>query len=83
MLRISICFAAAFALTASVATVSAQTPGPAPQAAPAKSKMTRAQMRANWSKNKPKLADCRKQVKAKGLIEETRWTFMQECMDKT
>lgn len=69
---------AAAMLAASVALTTAQTPE-SKKISPARLK----EMKANWHKNKPKLAACRKQVKTKGLAGDDRWFFMEECMNKS
>ena len=40
-------------------------------------------MKAKWSANKGKLKACRKEVKAKGLVGDDRWFYIEDCMDKT
>jgi hypothetical protein len=64
--------------------------GTAPAAAsakpPGKMKLTMQklrEMKAKWAANKPKLKACRAEVKAKGLIGDDRWFYIQDCMDKT
>ncbi|MCG2631464.1 hypothetical protein L6654_33030 [Bradyrhizobium sp. WYCCWR 13023] len=92
MLRTRICLAGML-LAASFHTASAQTAAtPAPAAAttdakpPGKIKLTMQklkEMKAKWSANKPKLKACRSEVKAKGLIGDDRWFYIQDCMEKT
>ena len=94
MLRTRICFAAML-LAAGLHTASAQTAAapatPAPAATtdakpPGKIKLTMQKlkdMKAKWSANKPKLKACRADVKAKGLIGDDRWFYIEECMSKT
>ncbi len=94
MLRTRICLAAMM-LAASFHVASAQTAttpaAPAPAATtdakpPGKIKLTMQKlkdMKAKWSANKPKLKACRAEVKAKGLIGDDRWFFIQDCMEKT
>jgi hypothetical protein len=41
------------------------------------------EMKAKWSANRPKLKACRAQVKAKGLIGDDRWFFIEDCMEKS
>ena len=94
MLRTRICLAAML-LAASLHTASAQTAAapatPAPAATtdakpPGKMKLTMQKlkdMKAKWVANKPKLKACRAEVKAKGLIGDDRWFFIQDCMEKT
>ena len=84
---------AAMLLAASLHTVAAQTAAPATtvpaattEAKPGKIKLTMQKlkdMKAKWSANKPKLKACRAEVKAKGLIGDDRWFYIQDCMDKT
>ncbi|WP_409977792.1 MULTISPECIES: hypothetical protein [unclassified Bradyrhizobium] len=40
------------------------------------------EMKAKWSANRPKLKACRKQVKAKGLLGDERWFYIEDCMSK-
>jgi hypothetical protein len=95
MLRTRICLAAMI-LAAGLHTASAQTAAtpatPAPAAAttdakpPGKIKLTMQklkEMKATWKANKPKLKACRAEVKAKGLIGDDRWFYIQDCMSKT
>ena len=92
MLRTRICLAAMI-LAASLHTASAQTAAaPAAPAAttdakpPGKVKLTMQklkEMKATWAANKPKLKACRAEVKAKGLIGDDRWFYIQDCMSKT
>jgi hypothetical protein len=92
MLRTRICLAAMM-LAASLHTASAQTAtAPATPAAttdakpPGKIKLTMQKlkdMKAKWTANKPKLKACRGEVKAKGLIGDDRWFYIQDCMEKT
>jgi phosphate-selective porin len=94
MLRTRICLAAML-LAASLHTASAQTAAapatPAPAATtdakpPGKMKLTMQKlkdMKAKWIANKPKLKACRAEVKAKGLIGDDRWFYIQDCMEKT
>ncbi|QAU48813.1 hypothetical protein [Bradyrhizobium guangzhouense] len=95
MLRIRICLAATV-LAAGIHTASAQTATtpatPAPAATttdakpPGKIKLTMQklkEMKAKWSANKPKLKACRAEVKAKGLVGDDRWFYIQDCMEKT
>jgi hypothetical protein len=90
MFRICVCLAALLLVGDSLLTASAQTTAPAATAAPAPTtsrvKLTierLKEMRANWIKNKPKLAACRKEVKAKGLAGDDRWFYIEDCMGKT
>lgn len=94
MLCTRICLAAIL-LAAGLHTASAQTAAapatPAPVAStdakpPGKIKLTVQKlkdMKAKWSDNKPKLKACRADVKAKGLIGDDRWFYIQDCMEKT
>ena len=41
------------------------------------------EMKANWNANKPKLKGCRQQSKAKGLVGDDRWFFIEDCMSKS
>lgn len=93
MLRTRICLAAII-LAASFHIASAQTatapaasaPAATSAAKPGKVKLTMhklKEMKAKWAANKPKLKACRAEVKAKGLIGDDRWFFIQDCMDKT
>jgi hypothetical protein len=41
------------------------------------------EMRARWVQNKPKLRACRAEAKSKGLHDDDRWFFMEDCMGKT
>jgi hypothetical protein len=55
-------------------------------AKPSKMKLTMQklkEMKATWAANRPKLKACRKEVKAKGLIGDDRWFYIQDCMNKT
>ncbi|WP_409998044.1 MULTISPECIES: hypothetical protein [unclassified Bradyrhizobium] len=40
------------------------------------------EMKAKWSANRPKLKACRKQVKAKGLLGDERWFYIEDCTSK-
>lgn len=94
MLCTRICLAAMI-LATSLHTASSQTataPAAPPPAAttdakpPGKIKLTMQKlkdMKAKWAANKPKLKACRAEVKAKGLIGDDRWFYIQDCMDKT
>jgi hypothetical protein len=86
MLRTPVCFVAALLIVGSLATASAQTAAPAPEAKPSKMKLTierLKEMRAKWAMNKPKLKACRAEVKSKGLAGDDRWFYIEECMGKT
>ncbi len=83
MLRTSVCLAAMLLLAGSLHTASAQAPA---EAKPSKLKLTAEKlkdMKARWIANKPKLAACRKEVKAKGLAGDDRWFYIEDCMSKT
>ena len=95
MLRTITCLVAALLVAGSLHTASAQTttttPAPAATSAPAAAKPSRMkltveklkEMRAKWTANKPKLKACRKEVKAKGLVGDDRWFYIEDCMEKT
>lgn len=88
-------YLAAMLLAASFHAASAQTaaaPGAIAPAAttdtrpPGKVKLTMQKlkdMKAKWSANRPKLKACRGEVKAKGLVGDDRWFYIQDCMEKT
>jgi hypothetical protein len=40
-------------------------------------------MKAKWSANRPKLKACYQDVKAKGLIGDDRWFYIEDCMTKS
>jgi len=64
----------------------ATTASPAPAAKPSRMKLTAdklREMKAKWQANKGKLKACRKEVKAKGLVGDDRWFYIEDCMDKT
>jgi hypothetical protein len=86
MFRISFITVAVIVLSATCVPASAQTPAPgAAPTAMTKSTLTRERLREmykNWKRDKPKLANCRKQVKAKGLVDDDRWFFISDCMNK-
>lgn len=94
MRRTSICLAAML-LATSFHAASAQTAAAPATTAPAattdtkppgKMKLTMQKlkdMKAKWSANRPKLKACRGEVKAKGLIGDDRWFYIQDCMEKT
>jgi hypothetical protein len=84
-----VCLTAALVLSGSVLSASAQTAAPAPAAtpAPATSKMKLSKekihdMYTKWRANKPKLKTCRAGAKAKGLVEDDRIFFIEDCMAK-
>jgi hypothetical protein len=86
MLRTRNCLAAVL-LIAGVHAASAQTAAAATtDAKPGNVKLTMQKlkdMKTKWSANRPKLKACRAEVKAKGLIGDDRWFYIQDCMDKT
>ncbi|MGY8665809.1 hypothetical protein Q3C01_26115 [Bradyrhizobium sp. UFLA05-109] len=94
MLRTRICLAAVL-LAVGLHAASAQTATAPATSAPAATteakppgriKLTMQklkQMKATWAANKPKLKACRAEVKAKGLIGDDRWFYIQDCMSKT
>ncbi|MBR0711591.1 hypothetical protein [Bradyrhizobium liaoningense] len=93
MVRKLVCAAAMLLVAGALQSASAQTaaaPAPTPPAAteakPGKIKLTVQKlkdMKAKWSANKPKLKECRKDVKAKGLAGDDRWFYIEECMGKS
>jgi hypothetical protein len=96
MLRIFICLVAAVLIAGTPGATSAQSSPPAGMSAPASTakpaskpsrmKLTAAKLRdmkAKWSANRGKLKACRKEVKSKGLMDDDRWFYIEECMDKT
>ena len=85
MFRTGICLAAILAIACSVQTVSAQTTAPA-EVKPSRVKLTAEklkEMKVRWLANRPKLKACRKEVRAKGLVGDARWFYMEDCMTKT
>jgi hypothetical protein len=90
MLRIATCLAAVLLIAGTPHTASAQTTAAAPavstEAKPSKMKLTAEKlkdMKAKWSVNKVKLKACRQDVKAKGLVGDDRWFYIEDCMGKT
>ena len=86
MLRKSVCLAAMLLVAGALHTASAQTTTAPAGAKPSKMKLTMErlkEMKAKWSANKPKLKACRKEVRAKGLVGDDRWFYIEDCMDKT
>lgn len=93
MIRKFICATAALIVAGALHSAVAQTataPGASAPAAtepkPGKVKLTAQklkEMRAKWSANKGKLKECRKDVKAKGLLGDDRWFYIEDCMSKT
>ena len=80
MLRTRICLAAML-LAASLHTASAQTA--AAPATPAPAATTDAKPPGKIKLTMQKLKACRAEVKAKGLIGDDRWFYIQDCMSKT
>lgn len=75
-------------LTSSLVSALAEntSPAPAPAQTTSKFKLTREKLKEwqlKWSANRAKMAACRKEVKAKGLIGDDRWFYMEDCMGKT
>jgi len=86
MLRRSVCLAAMLLVAGALHTASGQTTTAPTDAKPSKMKLTMEklkEMKARWSANKPKLKACRKEVKAKGLVGDDRWFYIEDCMSKT
>jgi hypothetical protein len=87
MLRSGACLAVML-FAASVHAASAQTTtAPAPtDSKPSKMKLSMEklkEMKAKWSANRPKLKACRAEVKAKGLVGDERWFYIEDCMSKS
>jgi hypothetical protein len=85
MFRTSVCLAAMLLVSGTLVTASAQTADPAAQPKMSRMKLTIAhlkEMHAKWSQNRPKLRACRKEVKAKGLVGDNRWFYIEECMER-
>jgi hypothetical protein len=87
MFRTGACLVAML-FAASLHAASAQTAtAPAPtDAKPSKVKISMEklkEMKAKWSANRPKLKACRAEVKAKGLVGDERWFYIEDCMSKT
>jgi hypothetical protein len=86
MLRNSVCLAAMLLVSGTLVTASAQTADPAAQPKMSRMKMTierLKEMRAKWYQNRPKLRACRKEVRARGLVGDNRWFYIEDCMDRT
>jgi hypothetical protein len=84
MLRKTVCLTAALIVAGALHTASAQ--ATTTDAKPSRAKLTMQklkEMKAKCSANKPKLKACRKEVKAKGLIGDDRWFYLEDCMDKS
>jgi hypothetical protein len=82
MLRISVCLAAMLLVAGGLHSASAETAAE-PAAKSSRAKFTiehLREMRAKWILNKPKLRACRKEVRAKGLVGDARWFYMEDCM---
>ena len=83
MLRRIAVVAVVLAMAGGFQTSSAQTG--TPEAKPSKIRLTAErlkEMKAKWIANRPKLAACRKDVKAKGLAGDDRWFYIEECMNR-
>ena len=91
MLRILGCLIAVLLVAASLHTASAQPSAPAVSSAPTAAKPSRMkltaeklrEMKARWLANKGRLRACRGEVKAKGLVGDNRWFYIEDCMGKT
>jgi hypothetical protein len=86
MFRSSVCLAAILFVSGTLATASAQTADPAGQPKTSRMKLTvehLQEMRAKWKQNEPKLRACRKEVRAKGLIGDNRWFYIEDCMERS
>jgi hypothetical protein len=94
MLRTIACLTAVLIVAGSVRGASAQTASPAPAATaapapaakPSRIKLTTEklkEMKAKWLANRPKLKACRKEVRAKGLVGDDRWFYIEDCMERT
>ena len=86
MFRTSVCLAAMLLVSGTLVTASAQTADPAAQPKMSRMKLTfehLKEMRAKWYQNRPKLRACRKEVRAKGLVGDNRWFYIEDCMDRT
>lgn len=62
------------------------TSGASSDAKPGRLKLTMEklkEMKAKWSANKPKLKACRAEVRAKGLIGDDRWFYIEDCMSRS
>jgi hypothetical protein len=71
---------------APAATPSAPAATAAPAAKPSRIRLTAEKlkkMRAKWIANRPKLRACRKEVRAKGLVGDNRWFYIEDCMERT
>jgi len=74
------------AAAAQTATAPASPPAASTDTKPSRMKLTMdklKEMKAKWSANKPKLKACRAEVKAKGLVGDDRWFYIEDCMNKT
>jgi hypothetical protein len=57
----------------------------APAAKPSRARLTAEklkEMKAKWLANRPKLRACRKEVRAKGLVGDDRWFYIEDCMER-
>jgi hypothetical protein len=82
MLRITTGLVAMLFVAGALHTASAQTTTPAPS----RMKLTiekLKEMKTKWSANKGKLKACRGEVRAKGLVGDDRWFYIEDCMGKT
>ena len=82
----SLHMASAQSANAPAASAPAATAPASGDAKPSKIKLTMQklkEMKATWAANKPKLKACRAEVKAKGLIGDDRWFYIEDCMNKT
>jgi hypothetical protein len=88
MARSRIFVAAAIALSVAIAAPGVQAQAPAGDAGapkPSKLKMTKErlhEMLAKWRKNRPKLKACRADARKKDLVDDARWFFIADCMEK-
>ena len=93
MLRTIACLVAVLFVAGCLHSASAQTTTAAPAATstpatakPSRMKLTAEKLRemqAKWLANKGKLKVCRKEVKARGLVGDDRWFYIEDCMEKT
>jgi hypothetical protein len=86
MLRTLACLSAVLLVAGSLHGASAQSSNPEPSAKSSRMKLTAEklkEMKAKWQANKGKLRACRKEVKAKGLVGDERWFYIEDCMEKT
>ena len=87
MLRTFTYLSAVLLVAGSLHGASAQSSNAAPaEAKPSRMKLTAEklkEMKTKWLANKGKLRVCRKEVKAKGLVGDDRWFYIEDCMEKT